>query len=366
MIYQIYGTDPHQMTKALMEAVKAADQIPAGAEVALKPNLVLAGKPDRGATTHSGVLSGCIEYLQDHGFNAISILESSWTGADTGQAMRTCGYDTVCRRYQVPFYDLKEDETRWIDTPLRPMEICRRALEAGYLIDLPVLKGHCQTRMTCALKNLKGCIPDREKRKFHGEGLHRPIAALAAVLKPQLVIVDGICGDLDFEEGGNPVQANRMYLGTDPVQADAYGCTLMGLSPADVPYLPLAEQWGAGSLSLQEGDIVSLNEPDCNTPVPRPTGAVAKLARPIRQDSACSACYASLIRALYELDRAGIPVRQEIRIGQGWRGTRWPGIGIGACCAGASISAAGCPPTAQEITAVLKAALHGGRSKGGL
>ena len=38
MIYQIYGTDPHQMTKALMEAVKAADQIPAGAEVALKPN----------------------------------------------------------------------------------------------------------------------------------------------------------------------------------------------------------------------------------------------------------------------------------------------------------------------------------------
>ena len=363
MLYQIYGTDPHEMTRALLDAAQIADQIPAGAEVALKPNLVLAGKPERGATTHSGVLSGCIAYLQDHGIRRISVIESSWTGADTEQAMRACGYDTVCRRYQVPFYDLKGDETRRVDTPLRPMEICRRALEAGYLIDLPVLKGHCQTRMTCALKNLKGCIPDREKRRFHAEGLHRPIAALAAVLKPQLVIVDGICGDLDFEEGGNPVQANRMYLGTDPVQVDAYGCTLMGLSPADVPYLPLAEQWGAGRMAL--GDICTLNEPDCKAPFPKPTGAVAKLARPVRQDSACSACYASLIRALYELDRAGYPVDQEIRIGQGWRGKTWTGIGIGACCSGASVSVAGCPPTAQEIADVLAGSPRGGTRQGG-
>ena len=32
--------------------------------------------------------------------------------------------------------------------------------------------------MTCALKNCKGCLPDREKRRFHAEGLMEPIAAL--------------------------------------------------------------------------------------------------------------------------------------------------------------------------------------------
>lgn len=88
-----------------------------------------------------------------------------------------------------------------MDTPLRPMDICCRALDAGYLINLPVLKGHCQARMTCALKNCKGCLPDREKRRFHAEGLMEPIAALAAALRPALTIVDSICGDLDFEEG---------------------------------------------------------------------------------------------------------------------------------------------------------------------
>lgn len=239
MIYQIYGSDAHQMTKALMEAADVIRQISSGADVALKPNLVVAGTPESGATTHSGVLSGCIEYLKDHGVRDISVIEGSWVGAETGRAMRACGYDKVCQHYNVSFFDLKRDKTKRINTQLRPMDICRRALDTGYLINLPVLKGHCQTRMTCALKNLKGCIPDQEKRRFHAEGLMRPIAALAAALKPQLTIVDNICGDLDFEEGGNPVRTDRMYLGTDPVQIDVYGCRLMGLPVSSVPYIQL-------------------------------------------------------------------------------------------------------------------------------
>lgn len=354
MIYQIYGTDAHAMTKALMEAARVAELIPSGASVALKPNLVLAQRPESGATTHAGVLSGCVEYLQDHGVRDISIIEGSWVGDNTGRAVHACGYDRVCKEYNVPFFDLKQDKTRRVDTPLRPMEICSRALDAGFLIDLPVLKGHCQTRMTCALKNLKGCLPDREKRRFHSEGLHRPIAALAAALKPALVIVDSLCGDLDFEEGGNPVRTDRMYLGTDPVQIDAYGCQLMGLPVSEVPYIQMAEQWGAGSTALGEGDVRCLNEPTAGVSDARPTGAVAQLARCVQQDSACSACYANLIRALYELKRSGAVPPGKIAIGQGWRQKDFDGLGVGNCCGGAARHVPGCPPTAAQIFQVLQ------------
>ena len=204
-IYEIFGTNAHAMTRALMESAGAACKIPSGASVALKPNLVVAASPETGATTHAGVLSGAIEYLRDHGFRDISIIEGSWVGDDTGRAFRAAGYEAVGKKYGVPLFDLKRDKTRRVDTPLRPMDICCRALDADYLINLPVLKGHCQTAMTCALKNCKGCLPDREKRRFHAEGLMRPIAALAAALRPELTIVDSLCGDLDFEEGGNPV-----------------------------------------------------------------------------------------------------------------------------------------------------------------
>lgn len=349
-IYEIFGSDAHAMTKKLMEAAKIADKIPAGADVALKPNLVVSKPPESGATTHAGVLAGAIEYLRDHGVKNISIIESSWVGDDTGRAFRAAGYEVVGSKYGVPLYDLKRDRTRTVETPLRPMEICCRALDAGYLINLPVLKGHCQTAMTCALKNCKGCLPDREKRRFHSEGLMKPIAALASALRPSLTIVDSICGDLDFEEGGNPVFTGRMYLGEDPVALDAYGCRLMGLPLSDVPYIGFAEKWGAGSARFCEEDIIRLNDPDEGGDYPKPTGKVARLTAKVRQDSACSACYASLVRALYACGGDhGTPVA----IGQGWRGREFKGLGIGRCCDGAARQVKGCPPTADAIAAAL-------------
>ena len=203
--------------------------------------------------------------------------------------------------------------------------------------------------MTCALKNLKGCIPDDEKRHFHTDGLIKPIAALASVLKPSLVIVDSICGDLNYEEGGNPVQTNRMMLGTDPVQMDAYGCQLMGLDLDDVPYIELAEKWGAGSSRVSEQDIVRLNEPASAQDYPHPSGKVKKLIRNVKADSACSACFAALVRALYQAEEEGIEVSDRIYIGQGFQGKTLDGVGVGKCCRGANSCVMGCPPTASAI-----------------
>ena len=357
MIYQVYGTDAHQMTYQLMEAANIIDRIPKGGSVALKPNLVIAGTPDDGATTHPGVLSGCIAYLQKRGVKNISVVEGSWIGQhSTEQAARVAGYDKVCQKYNVPFYDLKKDKTTQVKTPIRAMEICDRALKADYLIDLPVLKGHCQTRMTCALKNSKGCIPDSEKRRFHTMGLHRPIAALAAALKPDLIIVDSICGDLNFEEGGTPVQTNRMLLGRDPVQVDAYGCRLMGIDPAEVEYIPLAEKWGVGSTQIDDEDIIYLNDPKSAPAYPAPSGLVSRLTKCVKQDSACSACYGNLVHALYQLhDSYGRKAETPIYIGQGHAGKNLNGIGIGIgrCCKDAQYNVPGCPPDAESILRML-------------
>ena len=342
------------MTKELMRAANIKESVPKGASIALKPNLVRAGSPDTGATTHAGVLSGCIEYLQEAGFTDISIIEGSWIGGNTQDSVKVCGYDKVCRKYDVPFYDLKRDKTRRVDTPLRPMDISERALDADYLIDLPVLKGHCQTRITCALKNLKGCIPDNEKRQFHAEGLHKPIAALASVLIPDLVIVDSICGDLYFEDGGNPVHTNRMMLGYDAVRMDAYGCQLMGLDIDSVPYIGLAQKWGAGETTTDPDDIVRLNQPEDSCEYPPVSGIVKNLVRNVSADSACSACYAALVRALYIAENEGMPIKDRISIGQGFRDRKPEGIGIGRCCCNADKCVMGCPPTPDAILKQLR------------
>ncbi len=353
-IYVAYGSDALSMTQMLLETANIHSRIPQGASIALKPNLVVGKHPDEGATTHTGILEGIIQYLQDHGHRNIAVMEGAWVGDSTQRGVRACGYDTLCKRYNVPFYDLKQDKTRKVDTAIGPMSICVKALDTDYLINLPVLKGHCQVPMTCALKICKGCLPDSEKRRFHSMGLYKPIAALAAKLKPALTIVDSICGDLNFEEGGTPIQTNRMLLGEDMVQLDAYGCQLMGIDPYEVAYIPLAQQYGAGSMELSPKDFINVNTPQDAPAFPPRTGLVARLTRNVEQRSACSACYGNLVHALYRLEREHRCTYQSpIAIGQEFAGQPFDGVGIGRCCDCAAKQVKGCPPSAEAIMKVL-------------
>ena len=351
-IYQIYGQDAHDMTQKLLEASDAARLVPPGGSVALKPNLVIAGTPESGSTTHAGVLSGCISYFRDHGVKDISVIEGSWVGDETMRAMRRAGYDKVCEAYGVPFYDLKKDRTRPVRTAVGQIDVCCRALDADFLIDLPVLKGHCQTAMTCALKNCKGCLPDREKRRFHTEGLMRPIAALASALKPDLTIADSICGDLDFEEGGNPVVMNRIACGTDSVLVDSYIAATMGYLPDDIKYITIADKIGVGSKDTEHANIIELNH-DTTKAKSSASRRIQNLEKYVCERDACSACYANLIHALARLEDTGRLSKfkaSTFAIGQGFREkTSENYIGIGTCTKNFKNYIPGCPAKTGDI-----------------
>ena len=160
-IILIHGTNYKVMAKKVMEAANVAEDIgDKKKKIALKPNLVTAKAPSSGATTHSELLAGVIEYLQEHGFENITIMEGSWVGDRTGEAFRAAGYDMVCARYHVPFVDLQRDTWKEYDAAGMKIKLCDQAASVDYMINMPVLKGHCQTTVTCALKNNKGVIPN--------------------------------------------------------------------------------------------------------------------------------------------------------------------------------------------------------------
>ena len=352
----IYGTDPHTMTRKLLENMDLKSRIPSkNALIGLKPNLVVARSAETGATTHPEILEEIIRYLQENGFRNLLILEGSWVGDDTKRAFLYCGYRDLSKKYGVPLFDTKDDQYTIKEYDGIKMEISKKALSVDYLINLPVLKGHCQTMMTGALKNMKGCLSDREKRHFHTLGLHRPIACLGKILHSDFILVDGLCGDLDFEEGGNPVRMNRMICGTDPLLVDCYLASCMGFDPFDIGYLKLAQEFGVGSSDLENADIVELNKDESKV-VPSSSGLVRNLSKYTVPKDACSACYANLIQALKRLDDEGRLHRGcgPICIGQGYRGKTGDGIGVGACTHGLCQSLGGCPPKTPEIVSFLK------------
>lgn len=355
-IHVIYGTKPIQMIQDLLDKIKAADSIDQEMSIALKPNLVVARPSHEGATTSPLIVEGIIQYLLAHNCKKISVIEGSWVGDRTSRAFKICGYEELSRRYNIPLVDLQRDASQNVMIQDFSLKICQKALEADYLINLPVLKAHCQTLFTCALKNLKGCIPDSEKRRFHSLGLHKPIAYLAKCLRVDLNIVDALNGDLTFEEGGNPVRMDRIIAGKDPVLTDTYCSSLLGYHQEEIAYIQLAEQLGVGKTNLSQAQITEYGTELKNNSVFRPSLKAAKLAQKVEALDACSACYGGLIHALNRLEEKGAlgKIKEKILIGQGYKDQTSPGLGIGTCTSGCSAYLKGCPPSALNIVKFLE------------
>ncbi len=302
----IHGTDYKSMTIRLLEQAGLADLIgDRKKKIGMKPNLVVAKDPSQGATTHGELLEGVICYLQNNGFRNITIMEGSWVGDSTPAAFRAAGYDRISRQYGVELKDLQADTWKTYDAAGMDIRLCDSAAEVDFMINMPVLKGHCQTTVTCALKNNKGVIPNSEKRRFHTMGLHKPIAHLNTVARNDFILVDNICGDLDFEEGGNPVVMNRILAFLDPVLCDSFVCESMGYSPEEVEYITRAEQLGVGSMDISSANVVYLNEDLSDKSKFHMTRRVKKLASYTDGRDACGAYFGSLIYALDRLQDRG-------------------------------------------------------------
>ena len=404
-IWKIYGTKYKEMTMELLAATGLADLIgDRQTRIGIKPNLVTSTPAQFGATTHPEVVAGIIEYLQEHGFDNILIAEGSWVGDRTSEAFEYCGYNALSREYGVPLVDTQKEKTHDLNCGGMKLKVVDVLDRIDFLINVPVFKGHCQTKITCALKNLKGVIPNSEKRRFHTMGLHKPIAHLNAGIRQDFIVVDHICGDLDFEEGGNPVVRNCVMAAVDPVLVDSYVCHMMNYKLSDVPYIRMAEKLGVGSADLEKLQICQLGYGDENeaegsdksggsktddangagssetaggrsggqthgkkkviikrTSVPKESDLpvrhkILEVAYAVDEVDSCSACYGNLIPALTRLKEEGLleMLGTKIAIGQGHRGQTGP-LGVGQCTSGYDCSISGCPAEEDKIYEELKA-----------
>ncbi len=359
-ILRIYGTEYKEMTKTLLKEAKLCDLIPAGARIGIKPNLMSCIPADFGATTHPEVVEGIIEYLKEKNFNDIRIMEGSWVGDKTEKSFEICGFNDLSKRTGVKLIDTQKEGSFEVssdaDSDIK-VKICNCNKDIDFLINVPVIKGHCQTNITCALKNLKGLIPNAEKRRFHAMGLHEPIAVLNSCIKQDFIVIDHICGDLDSEGGGNPYYSNCVMVSLDPVLTDAYVCRLLGYKSEDVPYISFAEKFNVGDADLSHLKLKTIGgdgiERDEELPI---THRIFKLKDKAQDVDTCSACYESLMEALAQLEEEGLldNFNEKICIGQGYRGQTGE-YGMGNCTKAFAHSIKGCPPDADTVYETVKA-----------
>lgn len=265
-------------------------EIPPGRPVVLKPNLVFPAPGTSGVVSDACLVGMLIEHLREVGISDITIAEGPGLGVDAWETFERTGFSELARRCHVPLIDLNQATryaVKWYDGELQLPLIFKDA----YYINLPKLKTHINTLVTLGLKNQKGLLSYADKKRFHKNGLHRPVAELYKMIRPDFTILDGFTAI----EGDGPLFAGKkvgfkvLIAGADPLAVDAAGCRLMGIDPLEVEHLSLAGRMELGSL---EANIIGHRLEDCVRRFKRPEMEMLKLLGLHNQRTplACSLC----------------------------------------------------------------------------
>lgn len=242
-----------------------------GDTVLIKPNYAVPMRSETGATTNPHVVVGLIEAVQDAGAREVIVAESSIVGFDAGDVMTALGAKQMFESVGAMVLNLDEDQNNVVERRVtrgnlvKKLKIFRPAAECDVLISVPVLKTHIYTRVSLGMKNLKGTLPDLQKKIFHRVGvrkkseerfeLDRCIADMMTVHHPHFTVIDAIVGQEGFVAGsgvcGTPVRMNTIIAGSDFVAVDAMGAYIMGMDPLEVNHIRYSHEMGLGEARVE-------------------------------------------------------------------------------------------------------------------
>lgn len=268
-LVQVKGPVEEAVRKAvdLFGGMKAFVQ--KGQRVLLKPNLSFAAPPEWGAITSSPVVRTVAEMCLEAGAKRVIVFDH--TLRPPALCLEKSGLEGALQDLD----DVKlvlPDKKRFFQTVDVPngstftqIEVAKEVLKADVIVNLPTGKSHSATQVSLGMKNLMGLIWDRGY--FHrGTDLHRAIAELSTVIRPDLIIVDLTRALLTGGPGGpgRVLKLDTIVAGLDPVAVDAHvvqiapwsNRTLIG---EQVAHISAAHDLGLGEIDLKRVEVTEVD-----------------------------------------------------------------------------------------------------------
>jgi uncharacterized protein (DUF362 family) len=211
--------------------------------VIVKPNIVTNDTPP--VTTDVRVVEGVVKAFREIGIRHIAVAEGSGMG-DTMENFAELGYTEL----GVDLIDLDKEKT--VTLPVLHYRVWKEItvperLQDAFIVSVPVLKEHSMCGVTISLKNMVGILPAHrysgywtfKKSQVHKYNTEDCIADILRIIRPDWAIVDATIGMRGSHLGGTPIQPplNLVFGSTDPLEADKYGCTLLGRHWQDIGHL---------------------------------------------------------------------------------------------------------------------------------
>ncbi|MBN1834395.1 MAG: DUF362 domain-containing protein, partial [Spirochaetales bacterium] len=186
----VLGGEPQAMfDRGIAELGGMGRFVKRGQTVVIKPNMSWSSPPESGANTNPLLLKRIVEHCLNAGASKVYFLDhnlsrNSYQISGLLEAGERAGAVFVPANSSSYYHPVRIPGAKVLNSTA----IHEQILEADVFINVPVLKHHGSTAVSCALKNLMGIVWDRGY--FHRHGLQQAIADVALYRKPDLNVVD--------------------------------------------------------------------------------------------------------------------------------------------------------------------------------
>ena len=255
-VYVIQGGTPAEMAYEAISKVFQED--PTDLSVLLKVNTGFKGPAASGLCTHPEVVRGLVRFFKERNTRKIYVGDSSIVGVDSVEALKSAGIWAVCQEEGVECLNLDDSGMREQEIPdpvmISRLKMSNLPFQVDRVISVPVMKTHMYAGVTLSIKNMKGCLFQKDKTRLHrinqappdihkGKCLDYGIADLMKVCYPDYVVTDGVVAMEGFgPSGGTPVELGVVLASRDALSADLTAIRLMGMAAEDVPHLNLVRE----------------------------------------------------------------------------------------------------------------------------
>jgi len=220
-----------------------------GDRVLLKPNLLTGSRPQNECVTRKELVYCVAELVQAAGGKPF-LGDSPAFGSAKGVA-KANGYQELIAALNLPIVEFHGQRYETVSEEFNHLRLCKEAMDADVVINLPKVKSHVQLTMTMGVKNLFGCVPGKMKAWWHMEAgkdsarFGEMLVETARAINPDLTIIDGIIA----HEGNGPSNGEPRHLGilgaaTNVFAMDSSILAILQVDPAVVPTAAASQRLG--------------------------------------------------------------------------------------------------------------------------
>jgi uncharacterized protein (DUF362 family) len=257
----VRGPDAAANVRRAIEAMGGMGRyVKRGERVVIKPNIGWNRLPEQAANSNPDVVAEVVKLVIAAGAGKVWVTDVSVNTAE--QCFARSGIEKAAKAAGATVVRPDSTAFREVDVSgklLRTGDVLYPFVDADRVINVPVVKQHGLSGATMAMKNWYGVLGG-QRVKLH-QNIHLSIVDLAAMVKPTVTVMDATRILLaNGPTGGSLADVKQMdtiAVSSDEVALDAFGATLLGLSPADLGFIIEGMKAGLGtpdwrSLKIEE------------------------------------------------------------------------------------------------------------------